>query len=509
MKFLLSALLFVPTSAFLHKKTLWVVPPSMKGGGTTFGRLPPSMTMTWKPSSWKTVPKHSSMIPKYFEDTIYQHITDKLKKSAPIIFAPEATQLENELAYACLGKRFVLIGGDCVETFEDSNVNKVWNDFSLFIRLSFLLTYGLEMPVVKIQRIAGQFAKPRSQLLETRNNTTFHSYQGDIINSINFTQSARTPDPIRMLEAYHLSVQTLNIIRGFTQGGYTDVYNYKYWENSVPTHFTQDETHNIYRDIMYNLRKSLRFFKALGVSSSNKLRDAKTYIGHEALLLPYEECLVRTDSISGHYYDCSAHFLWIGERTRDEEGPHVEFCKGITNPIGVKISTQITPQELLNLTKTLNPENKPGRLSLIVRMGSDKIRTYLPALIKVIQQNNRHVVWICDPMHGNTKSVNGSKTRYFGDIWNEIMAFFEIHWDNGSIPGGLHLEMTGKNVTECMGGYLDPITDLSGNYDSLMDPRLNPTQTMEIMMLLSRIFQMKGSIDDAFQDSMRTYLNQL
>ena len=482
------SLFAMPTSSFLHMK--------------------------WEPSSWKSLRKESHMIPKYFKNTIFDYVTDKLKKSAPIIFAPEATQLENELAYACFGKRFVLIGGDCAETFQDSNVNKVWNDFSLFIRLAFLLTYGLEMPVVKILRIAGQFAKPRSNLLETRNNVTLPSYQGDIINSIEFTHSERTPDPLRMLEAYHLSVQTLNIIRGFIQGGYTDVYNYKHWEDSVPLNTNSfemgSETLPIYKDIMYNLRKSLRFFRALGVSSSNKLRDAKTYIGHEAMLLPYEECLVRTDSISGNYYDCSAHFLWIGERTRDEDGPHVEFCKGITNPIGVKISHHITPQELLKLTHELNPENKPGRLSLIVRMGHDKIRQYLPDLIKIILQNNRHVVWICDPMHGNTKTCKDStKTRYFKDIWSEIMVFFEIHWEIGTIPGGLHLEMTGKNVTECMGGFIEPITDLSGNYESLMDPRLNPTQTMEIMMLLSKIFQMKGVIDDTFQDSMKTYLSQL
>jgi len=495
---ILYSLFTIPSFSFIYKGTYSHTSSRLYG------------EKNWEPSSWRRIGKESNMIPKYFEDTVYEYVTDKIKKSAPIIFAPEASQLEDELAYACFGKKFVLIGGDCVETFQDSNVNKVWDDFSLFLRLSFMLTYGLEMPIVKIQRIAGQYAKPRSNLLDSRNNMVLHSYQGDIINSNNFTENGRRPDPIRMLEAYHLSVQTLNIIRGFIQGGYTDVYNYKYWENKLSFDFETDY-HDIYNDIMYNLRKSLRFFKALGVSSSNKLRDAKTYIGHEALLLPYEECLVRNDSISGKYYDCSAHFLWIGERTREEDGPHIEFCKGITNPIGVKISHHIKPEELLNLTRLLNPDNKPGRLSLIVRMGSDKIRQYLPDLIKIILQHNRNVVWICDPMHGNTKILPNSsiKTRYFKNIWSEIMAFFEIHWENGSIPGGLHLEMTGKNVTECIGGYIDPIKDLTENYDSLMDPRLNPTQTMEIMMLLSKIFQMKDSIDDSFQDSMKTYLNQL
>jgi 3-deoxy-7-phosphoheptulonate synthase len=378
-----------------------------------------------------------------------------------------------------------------------------------------MLTYGMEMPIVKILRIAGQYAKPRSSIMETRNNVTLPSYQGDIINSVNFTYDTRKPDPLRMLEAYHLSVQTLNIIRGFIQGGYTDVYNYKNWEDLVPLNpksfnILGNDTYDIYSEIMFNLRKSLRFFKALGSSSSHTLRDAKTYIGHEAMLLPYEECLVRIDSISGHYYDCSAHFLWIGERTRDTDGPHVEFCRGIQNPIGVKISHQITPDELLDLTYSLNPTNKPGRLSLIVRMGSDKIKQHLPELIKIMMKHNRNVVWICDPMHGNTKSFGSIKTRYFKDIWNEIMAFFEIHWELGSIPGGLHLEMTGKNVTECMGGNIEPITSLSDNYDTLMDPRLNPSQTMEIMMLLTKLYQMKGVIDYTFQDSIKkTYLNRL
>jgi 3-deoxy-7-phosphoheptulonate synthase len=438
----------------------------------------------WTKSSWQKKKSYNTF-PQYFDSTVYNHVIQKLEKSSPIIFAKESQSLQNELAQVCIGKSFLLIGGDCAETFDDSNVNKIWKDFRLFLQMSFLLTFGLEKPVVKIARIGGQYAKPRSNLLETINNQTLPSYQGDIINSQKFEKEKRLPNPMRMLHAYHLSVQTVNILRAFIQGGYTDIYNHELWNTIFPT------KDHVYHDVIQQLKKSLQFMKALKISSeTNKhLRDINFYIGHEALLLPYEECLVRNDSLTYLNYDCSAHFLWIGERTRQLDGPHIEFIRGISNPIGVKISEKITPQELLEMTYLLNPENIPGRLTFIVRMGSQNLNIYLPSLIDIIKEYKRHVIWITDPMHANTvKFDDENKTRYFNDIWNEIYTFFQIHKEHGTYPGGIHLEMTGQNVTECVGGFIEPILKLD-NYKSVMDPRLNSLQSIEIALLLSQHFK--------------------
>lgn len=454
----------------------------------------PKHGMNWNPTSWRKMTKQSTMIPHYHNDTKFSYVQDKLKHSAPIIFAQEARNLQDELAMASVGKAFVLIGGDCAETFKDSNVMKLWHDFSILVQLAFLLTFGLEMTIVKIGRMCGQYAKPRSSPLETIANVTLPSYQGDIINGQEFTKEDRLPNPIRMLDAYHHSVQSINILRAFIQGGYTDIYNHESWSNFMSV--GGDAVEYIYNEILGQLRKSLRFMNALKISSdSNKyLKDVSFYIGHEALLLPYEECLLRNDSISGDTYDCSAHYLWIGERTRDIDGPHVEFCRGIKNPIGVKISEKITPEELLNLTNTLNPDNEFGRLSLITRMGASNLKKYLPEMILTLRNHSRNVVWICDPMHANTQDSQYQekkfKTRFFMDIWMEIQTFFEVHWRLGSIPAGIHLEMTGQNVTECLGGYADPVNDFS-KYSTAMDPRLNPTQTMEIMLLLCQLYDSK------------------
>lgn len=467
------------------------IPQIILYGHFTYGFMPPIRTKAWSPTSWRHVRHQSNMIPHYHNDTTYQYIQDRLQKSAPIIFAQEARILQHELALASLGKSFVFIGGDCAETFQDSNVMKLWKDFSLFVELSLLLTHGLEIPVVKIGRMCGQFAKPRSTLLETINNITLPSYQGDIINSPNFTKEHRLPNPIRMLDAYHHSVQSINILRAFIQGGYTDIFNHESWSLF---HTVGDPIEFIYNRLLKDLKKSLRFMKALQISSSSNkyLREISFFIGHEALLLPYEECLVRKDSLTDLHYDCSAHYLWIGERTRELQGSHIEFCRGIHNPIGIKISEKITPEELLNITYVLNPKNELGRLSIITRMGAKHLKHYLPNLITTLQMNSRNVVWICDPMHANTKTFTSNssafKTRYFMDIWMEIQTFFEIHWSHDSIPAGIHLEMTGQNVTECLGGYAEPIVDFH-NYQTAMDPRLNPTQTMEIMLLLCQLFE--------------------
>lgn len=461
----------------------------------------PSPIQNWSPTSWRKSTKESAVMPKYHNDSTFQHVQETLHKNAPIIFAEEARTLQDELAMASVGKAFVLIGGDCAETFKDSNVMRLWNDFSLFIQLAFLLTFGLEMPIVKIGRMCGQYAKPRSVLLETIDNVTLPTYQGDIINSPQFTKESRIPNPVRMLDAYHYSVQSINILRAFIQGGYTDIYNHESWSYFYTF---GDTIEFIYNRILSELKKSLRFMNALRISShSNKyLKDISFFIGHEALLLPYEECLVRKDSIKNEYYDCSAHYLWIGERTREIDGPHIEFCRGIKNPIGIKISEKVTPTELVNLTNVLNPDNTPGRLTIITRMGSKHLKTHLPLMIEALQKNKRNVVWICDPMHANTRVAQHNstqfKTRYFMDIWMEIQTFFEIHWQHGSIPAGIHLEMTGQNVTECLGGYADPIVEFP-NYETAMDPRLNPTQTMEIMLLMCQLYEARRKSLDMVQ----------
>jgi len=428
-----------------------------------------SFPMKWNRHSWRNVPKPSPLIPEYYEKDVYEQVYHRLENFAPLIFAQEARTLKEQLASASVGKSFVLIGGDCAERFQDSNVNKIWTDFNLFLQLSLLLTYGLGKPIVKIGRIGGQYAKPRSSPLEHRDGITLPAYQGDIINSPVFSKNERIPNPLRMLEAYHLSTQTLNILRAFIQGGYTDIYNHSQWGDG-------------------DFKKALRFMKALQLSSDTikELRDISFFIGHECLLLPYEECLVRKDSLTNDMYDCSSHFLWIGERTRELEGPHVEFVRGISNPIGVKISDKMTPNELLELTFLLNPENEMGRLSLITRMGQSKLKEHLPSFIDILQQHDRNVVWICDPMHGNTQTISNTKTRDFKDIFNEILSFFEIHWSMNSIPAGIHLEMTGKNVTECIGGCTDPVLEFS-NYESGMDPRLNSQQSIDLISLIIKL----------------------
>jgi 3-deoxy-7-phosphoheptulonate synthase len=449
-----------------------------------FTKLNLDKNRLWTKSSWLKKKSYDT-IPKYFNSTIYDHVTEKLQKSSPIIFAKESRILQEELAEVCIGKSFLLIGGDCAETFQDSNIDKIWKDFRLFLQMSLILTFGLEKPIVKIARIGGQYAKPRSNLWESKNNIMLPSYQGDIINSPEFEKEKRLPNPMRMLHAYHLSIQTVNILRAFIQGGYTEIYNHEMWNTLFPI------KDHVYHDVIQQLKKSLQFMKALKISSeSNKnLRDINLYTGHEALLLPYEECFVRNDSLTFLNYDCSAHFLWIGERTRQLDGQHIEFIRGISNPIGVKISEKITPDELLEMTYILNPDNIPGRLTFIIRMGVENLELYLPSLIDIIKQNNRNVIWVTDPMHANTIMMDdGNKTRYFNDIWNEIFTFFKIHKEHNSYPGGIHLEMTGQNVTECIGGFIEPILRLN-NYKSVMDPRLNSLQSIEIALLLSQHFK--------------------
>jgi 3-deoxy-7-phosphoheptulonate synthase len=446
-------------------------------------------TNAWTPSSWRGVmAKSSAQIPKYYNTDSYQYTQEYLSKVAPLIFAEETRLLKRRLALATVGEAFVYIGGDCAETFKDSNTDKIWKDFRLLLEISLLLTVGLEMPIVKIARIAGQYAKPRSDTLETRNGTTLPSYQGDIINGRNFTSSDRTPNPLRMIKAYHYSCQSLNILRAFVQGGYSGLKRFGEWRLQDRLLTPMDAS---YEYLYSHIRKVVAFLRNIGLDQHPKTQSIELFTGHEALLLPYEEPLVRKDSITNDFYACSAHFLWIGERTRQIDGPHVEFLRGVQNPIGLKISHEITPEELLNLTMILNPENEPGKLTVMTRMGWEKLESCLPGLIGILQKHDRHVVWVCDPMHANTKTVGDKKTRYLADIWKEMQVFCDIHWLMNSTVGGIHLESTGQNVTEVLGGELEPVEEISENdYMTAMDPRLNYIQTIELCLMMVMHFTM-------------------
>lgn len=437
----------------------------------------------WTPHSWRTTVKHTSpQIPQYFDTDSYQHTQDYLKKAAPLVFAEETRTLKKRLSQAVAGKAFVYIGGDCAETFEDSNTEKVWKDFRLLLEISLLLTTGLEVPVVKIARIAGQFAKPRSDFMETKEGVSLPAYQGDIVNGQNFSKHERSPNPLRMITAYQLSCQTLNILRAFIQGGYSGLSKVEDWRSQTRLWTPMDAT---YEYVYSQIRKTLAFIENIGLGDHPKTQSIELFTGHEALLLPYEEPLVRVDSITRDYYACSAHFLWIGERTREIDGPHVEFLRGVKNPIGLKISEKITPEELLNLTMTLNPENEPGRLTVMTRMGAKNLKKNLPPLIQILRDHRQHVVWVCDPMHANTVVIHNKKTRYLSDIWEEVQTFCDVHWKMNSTVGGIHLESTGRNVTEVMGGELEPVTSISTEqYDTVMDPRMNNIQTIELCLML-------------------------
>lgn len=386
------------------------------------------------------------------------------------------------------------MGGDCAESFNEFSVNHIRDTFRVLLQMALVMTYGGSMPVIKIGRMAGQFAKPRSEADETRNSVTLPSYRGDIMNGEDFTNEARMHNPERMLQAYHQSAQTLNIIRALAMGGDADISRL----HARNLDFVEPlSTDSLYRQLCVHIDESLRFLKVIGVNTrSPTFTQCDFYTAHEALLLPYEEALTRpqseksSSSTSNHrYYDSAAHFLWLGERTRQLDHAHVQFVSGIDNPIGIKLSEKCSPEDLVSLLDTVNPQNIPGRVTLIVRMGAEKVRTHLPPLIRAVQREGRTVLWMSDPMHGNTiKTSSGYKTRTFDDIRKELRAFFDIHAELGTHPGGVHLEMTGAtNVTECMGGHVDTIRmeDLSRAYQTSCDPRLNGNQALELSFLIA------------------------
>ncbi|WP_416398682.1 class II 3-deoxy-7-phosphoheptulonate synthase [Allohahella sp. A8] len=446
-----------------------------------------SVASDWTPSSWRDKPVLQH--PTYNDAEALTAAEAALRKQPPLVFAQEIRDLKAQLANVAEGKAFLLQGGDCAESFRDFTTQGIRDTFKVFLQMAIVLTYAGKLPVVKVGRLAGQFAKPRSADMETVDGQSLPSYRGDIINAAEFTPEARIPDPMRMLTAYHQSTATLNLLRAFANGGFADLHEVSRWNL---TFLENNPLRERYEQVAHNIRDALAFMEVVGINSQNtpSLHRTDFYTSHEALLLHYEEALTRQDSLTGRMYDCSAHMVWIGERTRQLDHAHVEFFRGIENPIGVKIGPTITPEELLALIEALNPTNEAGRLTLISRMGADKVRDRLPALVEAVQKSGHKVVWSCDPMHGNTQQTgSGFKTRSFDNILSEIRSFFTVLSEAGAWPGGIHLEMTGLHVTECVGGaYALSETDLQQRYMTQCDPRLNADQVLELAFCVAGFF---------------------
>ncbi len=439
---------------------------------------------SWKLDSWRNKPILQQ--PVYKDRELLKDVEKRLGKYPPLVFAEEVRSLKSQFAEVTRGKAFLLQGGDCAESFAEFNADTIRDFFKVFLQMSVILTFAGGKPVVKVGRIAGQFAKPRSSDFETIGDVTLPSYRGDIINSIEFTKEAREPDPYRMLSAYNQSAATQNLIRAFARGGFADLRKVHRWNLDFSAGTTADER---YQKLSDKIEQALNFMGACGINPENTPSLAQTvlYTSHEALLLNYEEALTRKDSITGKYYDCSAHMLWIGDRTRQVDGAHVEFLRGVENPIGIKAGPTTSPDDLLTLLDKLNPDNEAGKMNVIVRMGADKLSDYLPTLIRAVQREGKKVLWSCDPMHGNTiKASNNYKTREFDNVLQEVKNFFAIHESEGTYAGGIHLEMTGKDVTECIGGGQNIGEDnLSSRYHTHCDPRLNAHQALELAFLIA------------------------
>ena len=437
----------------------------------------------WKKSDWREKPR--VQMPDYQNTKVLQDVETQLSKYPPLVFAGEARSLKRQLGDVASGKGFLLQGGDCAESFEEFSADNIRDTFRVMLQMAVVLTYGAKCPVIKVGRMAGQFAKPRSSDTEIINGLELPSYRGDIINDIAFNSEARKPNPKRMLQAYAQSAASLNLLRAFSQGGYADIHHVHSWTLG----FLDGAGAEKYETVANRISDALDFMTAAGVTSKNAhtLGAVDFYTSHEALLLEYEEALCRIDSTTGLPIAGSGHLIWIGDRTRKLDGAHVEFCKGVQNPIGLKCGPSISKDDLLKLIEALNPENEPGRLTLIARFGAGLVGEHLPNLINAVEKEGFKVVWSCDPMHGNTiKSSTGYKTRPFESVLREVREFFAIHNAEGSHPGGVHFEMTGKDVTECTGG-LRAVSDedLSDRYHTACDPRLNASQALELAFLVA------------------------
>ena len=458
------------------------------------------MAQAWSPSSWRSKPIRQ--VPSYPDPAAVTAVEAKLKTHPPLVFAGEARNLMAGLAQVAQGKAFLLQGGDCAESFAEFHPDNIRDMFRLLLQMAVVLTFAAGVPVVKVGRIAGQFAKPRSDDFETRDGMTLPSYRGDNINGGEFTAEARAPDPKRLLEATAQSAATLNLLRAFAQGGYADLHNVHRWMLGFIAGSPAGEQ---YKGLASRITETLEFMAACGITPESvpQLRTTDFYTSHEGLLLNYEQAMTRVDSTSGDWYDTSAHMLWIGDRTRQLDGAHVEFMRGIKNPIGLKCGPSLAEDELLKLINVLNPENKPGRLTLIARFGSDKVAEKLPPLVRAVKREGLSVVWSCDPMHGNTiKLQSGFKTRPFDRILDEVRSFFAVHRAEGTHAGGVHFEMTGQDVTECLGGaQAIKEIDLHDRYQTACDPRLNASQALELAFLMAQGIRAERMKSDRFAAS--------
>ncbi|QIE44510.1 3-deoxy-7-phosphoheptulonate synthase class II [Pseudohalocynthiibacter aestuariivivens] len=437
----------------------------------------------WQKTTWRSKPR--VQMPDYIDADALTEVEAKLSQFPPLVFAGEARRLKAELGAASRGEAFLLQGGDCAESFDQFSADAIRDTFKVMLQMAMVLTFAAKVPVVKVGRMAGQFAKPRSAPTETQGGVELPSYRGDIINELAFTEGARVPDPTKMLQAYTQAAGTLNLLRAFSKGGYADMHKVHSWTLG----FTEGEKAERYRDMANRISDALDFMKAAGLDSDSNeaLQTVDFYTSHESLLLEYEEALTRLDSTSGKWLAGSGHMIWIGDRTRQPDGAHVEFARGVLNPIGMKCGPSMTSEDLKVLMARLNPKNEAGRLSLIARFGAGNVNEHLPRLIRTVEEEGANVVWVCDPMHGNTiKSASGYKTRPFEAVLREVREFFGIHKSEGTIPGGVHFEMTGQDVTECTGGVRAVSDeDLSDRYHTACDPRLNASQSLELAFLVA------------------------
>jgi 3-deoxy-7-phosphoheptulonate synthase len=439
------------------------------------------MSERWTPTSWRRLP--IQQVPDYPDSAALEAVERQLASFPPLVFAGEARKLKQGLAKVAAGEAFLLQGGDCAESFDEHSADNIRDFFRVFLQMALVLTFAGGSPVVKVGRIAGQFAKPRSSPTETVDGVALPSYRGDIVNGIGFSAEERIPDPRRQAEAYRQSAATLNLLRAFATGGYANLENAHRWMLG----FVKDSPQSsAYADLAQRMTETLDFMRAIGINpeTHQEVRQTDFYTSHEALLLGYEEALTRVDSTSGDWYATSGHMLWIGDRTRQADHAHIEFARGIRNPIGLKCGPSLKADDLIKLVDLLNPTNEAGRLTLICRFGADKVGDHLPGLIRAVEREGRTVVWSCDPMHGNTVTASGYKTRPFERVMKEIQGFFDIHQAEGTHAGGIHLEMTGKNVTECTGGARAlTADDLRDRYHTYCDPRLNAEQALEVAFL--------------------------
>jgi 3-deoxy-7-phosphoheptulonate synthase len=450
------------------------------------------MAQNWTPNSWRQKP--IQQVPDFPDMAVLAAAEAQLATYPPLVFAGEARRLKSQLANVSAGKGFLLQGGDCAESFAEHGADTIRDFFRAFLQMAVVLTFGAQQPVVKVGRIAGQFAKPRSSNIEKQGDVELPSYRGDIINGIEFNEKARIPDPERQIMAYRQSAATLNLLRAFAMGGYANLDNVHQWMLGFVKESPQAER---YRKLADRISETMDFMKAIGITpeSNPNLRETDFFTSHEALLLGYEQALTRVDSTSGDWYATSGHMIWIGDRTRQPDHAHIEYCRGIKNPLGLKCGPSLTADGLIELIDLLNPQNEAGRLTLICRFGHDKVAEHLPRLIRAVEKEGRKVVWSCDPMHGNTITLNHYKTRPFERILSEVESFFQIHRAEGTHPGGIHIEMTGNDVTECTGGARALSgADLGDRYHTHCDPRLNADQALELAFLLAE--RMKGGRDE-------------